>query len=99
MAGNRIAIMVETAPERCPHEMDTIEDKVEAACDLIDSGHESRHEWNLIRKLNNELVRRKQMGRLGKRGEKLLEMMAHVINKYGNEDPRGVEFDPENAMR
>ena len=99
MTGSKIAIMVETAPAPCGHKTDTLEDKIEAACDLIDSGHESRHEWNFIRALNNELAKRKQKGRIGKRGERLLEMMAHIINKYGEEDSRGVEFDPEYATK
>lgn len=83
----------------CCDKPDTLEDKVEAACDLIDSGHESREEWDFVRALNNELVKRKQKGRLGPRGAKLMEMMAKVINKYADEDPRGVDQDPELAMK
>jgi hypothetical protein len=86
-------------PKPGGHTPDTIEERAEAACDLIESGHESRKEWDFIRALNNELVQRKKSGRICGRGTALLELIAPAINKHGMRDPRGVDVDPEMAMK
>jgi len=70
----------------------SVEEKVRAACELIDSGHESRTEWQLIRRLNNYLVRRKD--NLTDRQRNVLLMIQPIIEKYGQYAPDGVLQDP-----
>lgn len=69
----------------------SIEERVRAACELIDSGHESRKEWLLLQKLNNYLMRRKD--RLTERQANVLQMVQPMIEKYGQNSPEGVEQD------
>ena len=58
----------------------SIEEKVEAALDLIDSGHESREEWCFIKKLNNYLMR---LDKLNPRQERILNQIQPIMEKYG----------------
>jgi len=94
---NRVHILVKLdAPAPGKSKLDhatkelSIEEKVRAACELIDSCHESRKEWQLIRKLNNYLMRKKNRT---KRQESILRMMQPTIEKYGQYAPEGVEQD------
>ena len=61
--------------------------------DLIDSGHESRREWDIIRYINNKLVKKYQEGTISSKQKRILEMIQPIIEKYGQMDPRGVEQD------
>ena len=75
----------------------TTEEKCHYAMELIDSGHDSKKEWEFLKALNNELHRRKKKGKLGKRGKSLLKLIAPVINKYANQDGKKVTQDPSLA--
>jgi hypothetical protein len=68
----------------------TIEERVRSACELIDSNHESRKDWELIRKLNNYLMRK---DKLTKREQNILKMIQPIIEKYGQHSVAGVEMD------
>lgn len=70
----------------------TIEEKVEAALDLIDSGHESRAEWCFIKALNNFLMKK---DKLTPRQEKILRTIQPIIEKYGQMSPSKVEQKAE----
>jgi hypothetical protein len=95
----KIQIMMDMGvpPKGQQEEHECLEERVESCCELIESAHESREEWDFIRSLNNKLVRLKRANKLNDRGHKILEMIAPIINKYGNQDPRYVERDIELA--
>lgn len=87
-------------PSAAQHEAEeNLFDKVDSAVTLIESGHESRSEWNFIRALNNHLINKKQSCELSIEEESILELIVPVINKYGNLDPKGVEQDPTLANK
>ena len=86
--------MPESNPEkeemrRCP----SLEEKVEYALEVIDSGYESTTEWNYIRRLNNILTKRYREGTISQSHLRVLKKMQAIIEKYGQLDPRGVEQD------
>lgn len=70
----------------------SIEEKVEAALDLIDSGHESRREWCYIKCLNNYLMRQEK---LSPRQEKILMQIQPIMEKYGQMSPTKTEQKAE----
>ena len=95
MSRHRISVMIEsehpqhTAPE---YKKECIEDRVRDACELIDSGHESRKEWLMIQKLNNVLMRKKK---LSDKERNVLRMIQPVLEKYGAGSPHKVEQKAE----
>lgn len=97
--GTKQGIMIKIAmplPEKPVEDhKQSLEEKAESACTLIESGHESRKEWNFIRKLNEMLMDKKHNGMLSEREQSLLKLIAPTINKHGMLDSRGVQLDPE----
>lgn len=98
--GSRISVMVDigmpdpgtpatqVAPREC-----SPEESIRRALDLVESGHESATEWNMIRNLNNKLMRKYRRGTISPRELSVLRMMQPIIEKYGQFDPEGVEQD------
>jgi hypothetical protein len=70
----------------------SVEEKVEACLDLIDSGHESRSEWQYIRKLNNYLMNKCN---LSSREERILRTIQPIMEKYGQMSPLKTEQKAE----
>ena len=56
-------------------------EKVGEAITMIDSGHESKAEWDFIRCLNNCLMNKKT---LTEKQKKLLKMIQPVLKRYKN---------------
>lgn len=63
-------------PEECKP---SVEEQVRDCLDLIDSGHESAVEWNMIRRLYRELQSRERSPRI----ENLMQMIEPVLSKFG----------------
>lgn len=69
----------------------SLEEKVEDALDMIESGHESCNEWSFVISLWKKLQHRKKHGNLSRRAEALLHMMAPTINRHGS--AHGIPLD------
>lgn len=65
--------------EAKPRPRFTVEDKVRAMLELIDSGHESYTEWLTIQKLYDKLCSMKQTSRV----KNIKQMIEPVLNKFG----------------
>lgn len=91
----KIKLLIEQTPprrEECRKKPTlSVEEKVRDACDLIESGHDSREEWNLIRNINNHLMKKEH---LNKRQANILLMIQEIIDKYHRMDDNKVIRDP-----
>lgn len=81
--------MPEPGSPSCSKEMlpMPIEDRVKDALDIIDSGHSSPVEWNMINRLYKALCRAKP----SKRVENLKNMIEPVLAKFGYHEVSAVE--------
>jgi len=67
------------------------EDEIEAAIEMVDSGHESREQWKYLRWINNSLVTKYEKGTINRRELKVLKMIQPIMEKYGQLDPEGIK--------
>lgn len=84
MGNNKISIMLQIgmpdpAPDQPVESKPSVEDVVRQTLDCIDSGRDSNVEWNMIRRLYNELCSRKQTPRIAN----LKNMIETTLRKYG----------------
>jgi len=94
MSKQRISILIETEPPKEIHPVykhKSIEERVRECILAIESGEDSKREWELIKKLNNELMRH---SRLSPRAKNVLRLIKPIIDKYGLMDSDKVEQDP-----
>lgn len=75
-----------------PEYKNDIEDKVQKALYLIDSGHESEQAWNFIRHINNCFMAKPK---LCPKEQRILDSIQPIIEKYGQHDSRGVALDSD----
>lgn len=97
----RIQIMIEHMPSReqsnaSACEKPSAEEKMREACIMIDSGHESREEWELVKKVNNHLMK---LPKLNKRQANLLKMIQPTIKKYHRLDDEEIIQDSEKLQQ
>lgn len=81
----KISMMIELPP---PSKQETsssakrqpsAEERVNSAIELCQSGHESREEWELLRKVNNHLSKKKS---LSNREKRVLAKIAAFLQKH-----------------
>lgn len=88
-----LSLLIDQVPSPAPDPCHVpLEEKVKQAICLIDSGHESREEWQWLRRLNNHLMRK---DKLSAREEKILRAIQPVMEKYGANSPYKVEQKAE----
>lgn len=70
----------------------SVEERVQDALELINSGHESRAEWEFIRRVNNYLMKKSQ---LNSREKNVLAMIQPCIKKHGMQSGSHIEQDTD----
>lgn len=75
----------------------TLEERILEAMEMVESGHESTQDWELLRCVWKKLLKAKQAGKLSGRGCDVMELMAPIINKYGQ--AYGIQLDPHLAHK
>lgn len=94
----KIRLLIEQEPpkreacEKAKAQKIPVEETIRDACDMIESGHDSRQEWNLIRNVNNHLMKKPK---LNKRQANILLMIQSIIDKYHTMDDNKVIRDPQ----
>lgn len=69
-----------------------IEDQVRHAVTLCDSGHESREEWEFLRRVNNALMK---IPKLNKRQANLLKLITPCLRRHASASGGKIEMDSE----
>jgi hypothetical protein len=82
-------MMDNSAPVPTPEKPVSIEDKVNEWIEDVESGRDSRYQWDKLRILFNKLATAKN---LSSRGIRLLHMIEPVMQKYGKDDSDGVKL-------
>lgn len=80
--GIKIGLMLDIVPPKEQtehHRKIPLEERIKDAICLCESGHESRKEWELLRKVNNYLMQKKK---LNNKQKNILKMIQPVLRKF-----------------
>jgi hypothetical protein len=84
-----ISIMMDNSAPQPAEKIVTIEDRVNEWIEDVESGRDSRLQWDKLRILFNKLATAKS---LSARGIRLLRMIEPTMQKYGKDDSDGVKL-------
>jgi len=84
-----ISIMMDNAAPAPAEAPITIEQKVNEWIEDVESGRDSKYQWDKLRILFNKLATAKN---LSSRGIRLLKMIEPTMQKYGKDDSDGVKL-------
>jgi uncharacterized protein YegL len=70
----------------------SIEEKVKDAICMCESGHDSKEDWEFLRKVNNALMK---LPNLNSRQKNLLKMITPVLRKHSSASGGKIELDSE----
>lgn len=95
MARQKITILIDSVPspeKTAKSRGPSVEERIQDALDMIDSGHESRSDWEFIRRVNNCLMKKPK---LSTREKDILAMIQPCIKKHGMASGSQVEQDSD----
>lgn len=87
---HKITVLIDSVPPK--QERPPVEERIQDALELIYSGHESRSEWEFIRRVNNYLMKKEK---LNEREKNILAMIQPCIKKHGMASGSKVEQDTD----
>lgn len=95
---HKIQIIIDSVPppEETKPKGPSVEEQLADAIELIQSGHESVEEWELVRRVNNALMKKKH---LSSREENILKMLQPTIKKYASQSRYKVEQDADKLIQ
>lgn len=80
-------------PEKTkPYNKIPIEERIEDAMCLCESGHESQAEWNFLRKVNNYLTKKKN---LNKKQKLILDKVSKFLRQHSSASGGQIDVDSE----
>lgn len=91
---HKITVLIDAVPPReaTKPKGPSVEERVQDAIDLIDSGHESRSEWEFLRRVNNYLMKKPK---LSDREKNVLALIQPCMKKHGMASGSKVEQDTD----
>lgn len=92
-----VSVGLDMPKTRCAKEEGklSIEERVRDAIDMVESGHESRRDWEFLRRLNNAIMKKYNCGKCNERMLNILMTLQPIMEKYGQYDHEGVIQAPE----